>query len=126
MPEITTPPPDTTPPAEGMSSGNNNNSSAGGSNNSGSNGSNRNRGRNNRNVSYISNHQKDWKGDSEEVGLVLWIKAEKLSNQTSVDGLIEKLEGNVKKTFDYYEDVICILSDEDPVPKLEKEKDSMG
>ena len=82
--------------------------------------------RNNRNNNYVSNHPKDWKGETEEVGLVLGIKSEKLSNQTSVDGLLEKLEGHAKKTFDHYKDVLCLIVEtEDPVAKLEKERENL-
>ena len=61
-----------------------------------------------------------------EIGVVLGLKTERLTHQSSVDGLIEKLEGYIKKELDYYEDVICILGDgEDPVPVLVKEKDNL-
>ena len=93
------------------------------SGNNGRNNQNRNRNRMN---TYVSNHQKDWKGESDEIGVVLGIKIEKLNNQTSVDGLIEKLEGHIKRKFEHYEDVLCILTEgQDPVPKLEAEKSNL-
>ena len=63
---------------------------------------NRNRGQRNRNVTFVSNHAKEWKGECEDIGLVLGIRSEKLNNQTLVKGLLEKLEGYMKKNLDHY------------------------
>ena len=126
---------DNTPPATTPNDGNSGSNQQSDSNNdrSGTDNSrsgNNNRGSQNRNRNrvntYVSNHQKDWKGDSEEIGVVLGIKIEKLNNQTSVDGLIEKLEGHIKRTFEYYEDVLCLVTEgQDPVAKLEAEKNNL-
>ena len=121
----------TTPPATDAPDGNNNNNQTTNNNNDRTNtDNNRSGGQNNRNNrnrnranTYVSNHQKDWKGDSEDIGVVLGIKIEKLSNQTSVDGLVKKLEGYAKQNLEYYKDVLCIVTEgKDPVPKLEAEK----
>ena len=104
----TTPAPGETPAAENESGGTRDNASgsSGSSGNQGGNsgGSNSRSGRNNnrsRTTNYVSNHAKNWVGDSEEIGVILGIKPEKLDHQTSVDGLLEKLESHVKKTFDH-------------------------
>ena len=118
-------PPQTNPPTPVDTSGRDdgNQQGAGQGNSSGNN---RNRNNRNRHVTYVSNHPKDWKGKTTDLELVLGIKPEKLTNQTSVDGLLEKLEGYAKKNFDHYEDVLClIVENEDPMKKLEKEKESL-
>ena len=76
--------------------------------------------RNNRNSGHgrsSFNHSKEWKGDCEDLALVLGIKPERLPHQTSVDGLLEKLESYVKHHFDFSEDVICFFANEDPIEK---------
>ena len=59
------------------------------------------------------------------MSLILGIKPERLSHQTSVDGLLEKLESYVKRHFDFSEDVICIFSNQDPVSILDKVRDTL-
>ena len=83
--------------------------------------------RNNRNnkQSYASNHNKEWKGDCSDLALVLGIKPEKLTHQTSVDGLLEQLESYIKRHFDFSEDVTCIFANEDPIIKLQQIKDTL-
>ena len=40
--------------------------------------------------------------------------------------MLEKNEGYIKKNFDHYKDVLCLVTDnEDPIPKLEKERDTL-
>ena len=104
--------------AQGSGSGN---QSAGGGGQNRQNRSNNNAG--NRNTSYVSDHPKDWKGDCEDIGVVLGIKAEKLNNQGPVDAVLERLESYAKKNFDYYEDILCLITDEeDPEKKIEAER----
>ena len=120
--------PDTTPSADN----NNDNSNANNGNNNNQNNNNGNMNRKNRNNNrsrtntYVSNHPKDWKGDCNDIGVTLGIKTEKLNTQTSVDGLLEKLESYVKKNLDYYEDVLCLITDgKDPTKKLDDERKNL-
>ena len=98
-----------------------------GNTNRNNNNTNRNKfGNKGKNYSHVSNHQKDWQGDTKEIGVVLGLKTEKLTHQTTVDGLLEQLEGYIKKEFDHYEDVLMLVTKEkDPVPILNKEKDNL-
>ena len=68
----------------------NNNSSIGNSNNNTQSNSPQNRNnRDNRNIGYMSNHNKDWKGDTNEIGVAVGMKANRLTHHMSVDGLLE-------------------------------------
>ena len=126
----------TPPPTTGNDANNNDNDSSrnqggnAGSQGTGGRNNNRQHGRSNnnrnQNLTYVSDHSKDWKGDCKEIGIVLGIKAEKLNNQGSVDALLERVESHAKKTFDYYEDVLCLIThNEDPEKKIEAERENL-
>lgn len=128
-------PPNTTPTTDsGNSDGSQRDTSINTDNNNiGGNNHRQQHNRNNRNSghggnsqsSYTSNHSKEWKGDCEDLALVLGIQPERLSHQTSVDGLLEKLESYIKRHFDFSEDIICLFTNEDPIEKLNKVKDTL-
>ena len=121
-PPTTTPAEQTPPPSTNTTSTSNNNSN-GNDSQSRSASSRNNR---NRSTTYVSNHPRDWKGEEHDIGVVLGIKPEKLTNQTTVDGILEKLEGYIKKHLDNYEDVVCLIRDEiDPKPELTKVRDEL-
>ena len=121
--------PNTPSESAGNDGGNTNNTQTPtiGNNNNRRNPNSNHRNNNNRsNNTHALDHQKDWKGDTESIGVILGLKSEKLSNKTTVDGLLEKLEGYAKKEFDFYDDVLPLIVDEkDPEPILNAEKQNL-
>ena len=72
---------------------------------------------------HIHAAQRDFMGDTPEVGAVLGLLSEKLDTGTALDNFSDKLKGYMEGKLDNEKDVMCVVTDiENPTKTFEEGK----